>query len=337
MTLEKRCTLNNRMPRWLPAGLVALALALALASALARQLTSDRAASTEVHSLEDRAAQVAQLWVWTDSPGPAASSLAVLSADCVLSPGLEGLAAALADQRCAGLDQELLSFPPTDPREGRALVALVGPERLMLAYQLHPLILSWYAGEPLEAMSQGELRLLALITARFLGTSDAASMDGSVASQQAVQGLERFRRAAVQACVDCEGQLTPLPLGAPVADLPPSVQGERSLRSASPDQEPTSELGRLVATVRGGGQASPQVWDQVGFCGMVALELARAERVESLPQLLEAAVDGPSALDRMAALYGAALLVDPAAWPPGPARERALAVGALDELYSDPR
>jgi hypothetical protein len=105
--------------------------------------------------------------------------------------------------------------------------------------------------------------------------------------------------------------------------------GERIVRSGAPTAEPATELGALVAAIRRGTEPPAVTWEQTGFCGMAALELARAGRKDQLDALLHASVHGPSAMDRLAALYAAALLVPADRWPAGAARERAAQVGLV--------
>lgn len=218
----------------------------------------------------------------------------------------------------------LLSFPPAEPASGRALTAALGPERLLDARHLAPLVVAWYAGVAPASLDRPTALLLAASTARVLGSEEGVRYSVSGFAEQSLAGLESLRAALEARCGDC----APPPGALPTAELPlpPSLRGERVARSASPQATADSELGQLVASVRRGGQVPAETWQRAGFCGMAALELARAGRVEALDSLLEAAVSGPTAMDRIAALHAAMSLEEPDTWPEGPARERALAV-----------
>ncbi len=259
--------------------------------------------------------------------GPDPPALEVISSTCEIERGLEGLRRALEDPRCAPLRGELLSFPPPDPETGRALVALLGPEQLQDVPQLGVLGVTWFADQPLDGASQAELSMRALGEARCLGSFAGLVVDGEGAALRALAALDRYRQAAAEGCEDCSMEPGPLPGAGPGFRLPPSIQGERLARSAH--SQPAGALGALVGSVRAGGDPPQAAWDQVGACGMAALELARVGRRAELSRMLNAAVDGPSATDRLAALYAASILEDPERWPAGPARQRAERLGLV--------
>jgi hypothetical protein len=281
------------MSRSWPELVVALLLVAALVLAPLRQRRARADARAEAQALVARGVEAQALW-----PGPYAAQDA----------------------------PELLAFPPPDSAAGRALVAALGPERLLDARQLAPLVVAWYAGVDPAALDEPTLLLLAASTARVLGSEEGATHSASGFARASLAGLEPLRAALEARCGACAPAPGPLPAAQLPGGLPPSIQGERMARSADPEAVPREPLGALVGSLRQGGQAPPAAWEQPGHAGMAALELGRAGRTEALDRLLEAAVSGPSALDRLAALHAALWLVQPESWPAGPARERGLAL-----------
>jgi hypothetical protein len=221
----------------------------------------------------------------------------------------------------------LLARPPVDPEDGRALVARLGPERLVGSPELAPLVVAWYAGVDPAGLDRETLSLVAVSTARLLGARDDPRRSPAELAEEALAGLELVRGALERRCGDCAPAPGALPPVSPDVGESAAIQGERIARAASPELEQASELGSLVGDIRRGEPVPDRVWERAGFCGMAALELGRAGDEGALPALLRAAEDGPTAMDRLAALYGAASLVDAASWPEGPARERATALG----------
>ncbi len=64
-------------------------------------------------------------------------------------------------------------------------------------------------------------------------------------------------------------------------------------------------LTTMMARIRDGDKPSVTEWNTRGLAGMAALELAMAQRTESLPEVLDCARRGPSRTDRIAALWAA--------------------------------
>ncbi len=239
---------------------------------------------------------------------------------------LAALPAVLAGEADRQVEDALLTDPPTRPDQGRALVQALGSERLLDARHLAPLIVAWYAGRDLASLDDAELALLAASTARLLGSDEGADTSTADFTVQSLAGLSRFRDALAARCPGCAPPPSVLPpIGTP-AGIPPSIQGERIARSSVPEGESSGTLGSLVGAIRRGQAVSPYVWDRTGACGMAALELARAGQGDQLEPILRAAVHGPTAMDRLAALHAAMRLAPPSDWPPSEARERGMAL-----------
>jgi hypothetical protein len=314
------------LPRW-PELLLGMALLGSLVFVVSRQMDARARAEARIELLEARARRVEGYWDGFLGSELAPARQSDRAVECEPGPGIEGLHLALHDRLCRDLEAELLSFPPADPEAGRALIEAVGIEPLLGAPQLAPLVIAWYSGVDKSQLDEPTLRLLALATSRALGSFEGLAVEGGTASQAALAGLEPLRSELAGRCEGCAPEAAPLPPPAPTTQLPPSIQGERQARSAAPDREPVDELGALAGTIRRGGEPPAEVWNSVGACGLASLELARMGRIDLLDPILRAAIEGPSATDRMAALHAARTLVHPRGWPQGPARERAAQLG----------
>jgi hypothetical protein len=271
---------------------------------------------------------------WSARPWPELAVALLLGVALVVVPlrqrahqaeALEQARDLAARDRAGGEDPaSVLAFPPADPTAGRALIATLGPARLLEARHLAPLVVAWYAGADPVTLDEPTLLLLAASTARVLGSEEGATHSASGFARASLAGLEPLRAALAARCPECVPPPAPLPSAQ--LELPPSLQGERVARSASTEASAESELGMLVGALRRGEAPPDDALSRAGYCGMTALELGRAGRVDQLEWLLEASERCPSALDRLAALHAALWLVQPESWPAGPARERGLAL-----------
>ncbi len=80
-----------------------------------------------------------------------------------------------------------------------------------------------------------------------------------------------------------------------------AVVGERLARAGGPDTLPP--LGAVAATIRKGELPDEAVWATPGAAGLAALELGLRGDPRDRALLERAAVDGPTAEDRLAARY----------------------------------
>ena len=69
-------------------------------------------------------------------------------------------------------------------------------------------------------------------------------------------------------------------------------------------------LAEAASRVRKGDAVAPELLSKPGFAGMVALEWGRQGNALRIPALLRLSVSGPSAPDRLAALYAALRLAN---------------------------
>ena len=79
----------------------------------------------------------------------------------------------------------------------------------------------------------------------------------------------------------------------------------RLQRSALPTPDTPLPIVAMMRRIREGGLPNEAEWSTVGLAGMAALELGAQDRTEQIPILLEVAQSGPSATDRIAALWAA--------------------------------
>ncbi len=220
---------------------------------------------------------------------------------------------AQADWSIGRRPAEALRYPPTKPEQGKALVAELGIE----AWSQGPggreaLVVSW-GSEDLE----GDAPLvLAASTASLLGFVSEGRPRAHAEAALAAQEDLRVRYAP-----ELAARAFP-PSGPEDVAASSSLSAQRMLRSGAPTAD-TSELGWLIVQVRRGEALDPSVWSTPGACGMAALELGRRGNAGDLDLLLRASIEGPTATDRLAALYAARRLAPVSSWPEGPARERA--------------
>ena len=125
-----------------------------------------------------------------------------------------------------------------------------------------------------------------------------------------------WRYELLRRCGDCAPPTTPMP---PTQDLHSvthiklnplgarniAIAAERERRAvlASPVQQ--SVLAHMVSRIRNGGDPSDEEWALRGVAGMAALELAKMNRQDAIPTLLNQAEHGPSRSDRIASLWAA--------------------------------
>ncbi|MGB0638768.1 MAG: hypothetical protein ACPGTU_05520 [Myxococcota bacterium] len=125
-----------------------------------------------------------------------------------------------------------------------------------------------------------------------------------------------WRYELLRRCGDCAPPTTPMP---PTQDLHSvthiklnplgarniAIAAERERRAvlASPVQQ--SVLAHMVSRIRNGGDPSDEEWALRGVAGMAALELAKMNRQDAIPTLLNQAEHGPSRTDRIASLWAA--------------------------------
>ncbi|MFH1465423.1 MAG: hypothetical protein ABIO70_13630 [Pseudomonadota bacterium] len=312
--------------------LTGLVLLGALGLALGRQHERDQAAAERIADDGGSAVRADAAWamVRASAGAPPVARPPGWPSGCTIAPGVEGLAAALHEPACSLIEADLITNPPADPEWGRLLVAAVGPDRLLGVAQVAPLVVLWFADQDPATLDEPTLLLLAESTARLLGADVTGTHEGRIENAtRALAGQEALRAALEARCGACAPTPAALPGPSDPGRLPASVEGEHLARSGAPTRESTSELGAMVGIIRRGGEPPADAWERVGFCGMAALELARARRVDQLEALLHAAVHGPAAMDRLAALYAAAALRPPSTWPRGPARNRAERLGLL--------
>lgn len=306
--------------------LTGLVLLGALGLALGRQHERDQAAAERIADDGGSAVRAAAAWamVQASASAPPVARPPGWPPGCTIAPGAAGLAATLHEPACSPVEADLITNPPADPEQGRRLVAAVGPDRLLGVAQVAPLVVLWFADQDPATLDEPTLLLLAESTARLLGADVAGTHEGRVENAtRALAGLETLRAGLEARCGTCAPAPAPLPEPREPERLPASVEGEQLARSGAPTRESTSELGAMIGIIRQGGEPPAAAWERVGFCGMAALELARAGRVDQLDALLNGAIHGPAAMDRLAALYAAAALRPPGTWPQGPARNRA--------------
>ena len=145
--------------------------------------------------------------------------------------------------------------------------------------------------------------LIALSTAAFLGI-DIEDEHGQALALEIplLASLNPWQTEMKTRCGDCAPAASTLP---PTSSIVPSrgisIAVERIRRSAVPYQG--KPMAVMVQRIREGGLPSEEEWSTRGLSGMAALELGVSDRRDQLPRLLLAAQDGPSATDRIAALW----------------------------------
>ena len=128
---------------------------------------------------------------------------------------------------------------------------------------------------------------------------------------ESLAGLEPWRSQQARRCGDCAPPPAALPPRVYPGTISLSGQAERLRRSTVPVA--AGALPTLAASIRQGEQASDEVWQTPAQAGLAAFELGRRGDADDLEILLVQSVDGPTASDRLAALYAASHLATPQA------------------------
>ena len=179
-----------------------------------------------------------------------------------------------------------------------------------------------------NAIAQTDLRSLpteaiptaALATAYFLGMEiPEEPAHFAMVAEEALSGLDPWFTEHTSRCESCSTRAMPFPiLDKPVdgITLEPGqrtsssvrVTVERYKRSVVNPPTPSQPMIDLVRRIHAGDLPTDEEWQTPGLCGMAALELAAAERVEAEAYIRQAAESGPSATDRIAALWAMRLM-----------------------------
>ena len=201
---------------------------------------------------------------------------------------------------CADARAAALFFPPSSREIGRKMAATWKGDEFPVPNISY--VVSWYAGRDPMEMYPSELLLLATCTAPLLG----APVEGNSTPIEALAGQERLRQGAIHACGSCAPKpallatytRTPFPVSIAIA-------GEVGARGTGTLKDPVAPLGALAIAIRRGEEVPPEALELPGQAGLVALEWGRLGDERRLPALLKMANEGPSAADRIAALYAA--------------------------------
>ena len=126
---------------------------------------------------------------------------------------------------------------------------------------------------------------------------------------ESLAGLEPFRSQQQSRCGDCAPAARPLPER--VFPGPVSLSNQAEAHRRSTVTQDADALVRVAVTIREGGTPEEAVWQTPAQAGLAALELGRRGNTADLPVLLKQAVSGPTASDRIAALYAADRLAGP--------------------------
>lgn len=168
-----------------------------------------------------------------------------------------------------------------------------------------------------QSVPTAAIPLVAISTCSFLGMELPDDEDFFTELLDLSTGAIRpWRYELLSRCGDCAPPTTPLP---PTQDLHSvthiklnpigarsiAIAAERERRAvlASPVQQ--SVLAHMVSRIRNGGDPSDEEWALRGVAGMAALELAKMNRQDAIPVLLNQAEHGPSRTDRIASLWAA--------------------------------
>lgn len=203
-------------------------------------------------------------------------------------------------ERCDMPRLALRLFPPRDAERGAQLATAAG---LSLAEEttLRPHVMSWFAGRDADELAYEPLLLWALAEADALGLRGAEQADAEAQALERAAALERFRSALDETCGSC----APAP-AAPEAVAQPTLvrTAELALRGTTPLESDDARRDVVVA-VREQRPVPDGAWTTPGLAGLAALELGRRDAPGDLELVLAAIADGPSAPDRLAALYAA--------------------------------
>ncbi len=208
-------------------------------------------------------------------------------------------------ERCDMPRLALRLFPPRDAARGAELAEAAG---LQLAEEttVRPHLLSWNAGRDPSDLSYEALLLWALAEGDALGLRGDERADAEAQALERAAALSRFRDGLARTCGDC----APDP-AAPAAIAQPTLvrTAELALRGTVPLD--TDDARRdVVVAVRQGRSVPQEAWTTPGLAGLAALELGRRAADDDLRLVLVAIEDGPSAPDRLAALFAADRLAD---------------------------
>lgn len=227
---------------------------------------------------------------------------------CVADQTPAAIADAVADESCAQVVAWMVRMPPVSPTQGLSLVAALAaqPGRWFGARAgQEPLVVSWVAQTPEAALPTEAIPIVAASFHGVLGSPvDQARVGEAV--RASLRGLRRWRGLMATRCGDC----APSPSALPVPDTKRSemsidIAAERIHRASVSNREPASAPVQLAAKIRAGGDPTETEWAQPGLAGVAAFELLRARRKDMIDTLLRTSAVGPSASDRLAALYAA--------------------------------
>ena len=207
--------------------------------------------------------------------------------------------------RCDMPQLAMRLFPPRDAERGAQLAAAAG---LQLAEEttLRPHLLSWYAGRAPAELPYEAALLWALAEGDALGMRGDEAADAEAQALERAAALTRFRDGLELICGAC----APDP-AAPEAVAQPTLvrTAELSLRGTVAMDDVDARRDVVVA-VRQDRDVPATAWSTPGLAGLAALELGRRARAGDLELVLTAVAEGPSAPDRLAALYAADQLAD---------------------------
>jgi hypothetical protein len=159
--------------------------------------------------------------------------------------------------------------------------------------------------------------LVAFSTASFLGIDlPETEAHFDFLSKHVMGSLHPWRYTLLQRCGGCAPRASPLPIVRemwtpttmgrnPLNSRSATLAAERLRRSVLTLTQEQVPLTTMMARIRDGDKPSVTEWNTRGLAGMAALELAMAQRTESLPEVLDCARRGPSRTDRIAALWAA--------------------------------
>lgn len=163
------------------------------------------------------------------------------------------------------------------------------------------------AGIPPKQVIPALIPLVALSTATFLGIEieDDHGIDLGL-ENTLLASLNPWHQALEEQCIDCAPAASPLPARSAISPARGiSILVNRLQRSVLPLPDAPTPIVAMVHRIREGGLPNEAEWSTVGLAGMAALELGAQDRTEQIPMLLEVAQSGPSATDRIAALWAA--------------------------------
>jgi len=204
-----------------------------------------------------------------------------------------------------------LRWLPADGRQGWALVKqLCGEDFLRQVHAPLATVLSW-GPDPDRRQDSAAVAALALSEALMLPS------DPTWASPLREARLLVPVFAPVRDWYAPDSYPATLPPDADEAGVAPLAVSVSRLRLAAlPPTTAASEAAVMAALAARGQPVPAAAWTHVGVAGLVALEAAAAGRQDLLLPVLDAAVSGPSASDRIAALFAALRLAPVSRWPP---------------------